>query len=244
MSTSNPWEGLWTKGQAWAAEQSWHGWASLPPGPEREQKHAAFVEWYERTQAQNDELVRVVTNEERERRGAEIRHQQMRRYGIPERVWAAVLAPEDRPATAAISRWLDGGGWFLCLSGGVGTGKTTASSLALLAEGGYMVTATQTADHLFDRPWWDGLDAQPLVVLDDLGTEKRDGEGYWLARWWALVDARYREKRKLIVTCNMPQDVFRSTYCDGDGGRTLDRLRDGGTFSRAGGESMRFGVSE
>lgn len=238
---TDAWKGAWARGQEWAASQPWHGWAELPPGPEREQKHAAFLEAWERFQADADARVRAVSAAEHEAHGAAIREQQMRRYGIPERVWAAVLAPEDRPAAAAIARWLDSPDWFLCLAGGVGTGKTTAASLALLAEGGYMVTATETADHLFDRAWWDGLGGQPLVVLDDLGTEKRDGEGYWLARWWSFVDSRYRDKQKLVVTTNMPLDVFRSTYCDGDGGRTLDRLRDGGRFSRIGGESMRFG---
>ncbi len=238
------WDGLSRRATEWAESQPWHGWALLPEGPERERKHAMLLEAWERREAAAIDAVRAQSQPEHEARARSIREQQMRQFGIPVRVWPALERLDDTAACRAVARWLSSDGWLLILAGGVGTGKTTSAAVACLAERGYMVTATQTADHLFDRPWWASLESQRLVAIDDLGTERRDGEGYWLDRWRAFLDAMYRDKRRVVVTTNIPRPLFVERYVAGDGGRTLERLRDGGMFSTVAGESMRFGADD
>lgn len=162
-------------------------------------------------------------------------------YGIPRRVLDVELCEPASEAMSITARWADSPKWFLCLAGGPGTGKTTAAAGALLTLGGQMVTAMETTDHLFDRPWWAELETHRVIVLDDLGTEKPDTEGYWQARWFSLADQRYRNDQRLVVTTNMTRDDWISRYCEGDGGRTRDRLREGGVFASLSGASMRRG---
>jgi hypothetical protein len=234
------WRDVWRRSEAWRASQPWAGWSLMPPGAEREEKRLLFLEAAVQCERAAEDAVGEHLASTRRAREADLWEAQMARRGVPRRVWSALESPNETKACSAVARFLGGPTWFLVLAGGVGSGKTTAAALAVVSEKGRMVTATETADHLFDRPWWDDLEAYPLVVIDDLGTEKADGEGYWVARWRAVLDARYRHSRRLIVTCNLPRDVFLARYVEGDGGRTLDRMRDGGTWSTCAGDSMRL----
>lgn len=162
-------------------------------------------------------------------------------YGIPKRTLDVTLCEPPSPAMDAVLRWIDSPKWFLCLGGGPGCGKTTAAAAALLTLGGQMVTAMETTDHLFDRPWWAELETFRVVAIDDLGTEKPDGEGYWQTRWFSLADQRYRTDQRMVITTNMTRDDWIARYCEGDGGRTRDRLREGGVFASLSGASMRRG---
>jgi hypothetical protein len=230
-----------TRVTAWRGEQPWCDWSKLPPGADREEKRLQFLEAHTRFQTEAERAAGIVDRAAKATRESALWRVQMERRGIPERVWPALRALQETRACAIVATWLSSNEWCRVLSGGTGTGKTTATACAVMTEKGRMVTATEFTDHLFDRPWLADLEDATLIAIDDLGTEKRDSEGYWLARWRALLDSRYRHNRRLVVTCNIPHDVFLATYVEGDGGRTRDRLRDGGgKFSTVEGESRRL----
>lgn len=158
---------------------------------------------------------------------------------VPERVRESVLDPRPTRACQLVHEWLGGSQWCRVLSGGVGVGKTVAACIAAVAMRGRYVTARETSDRLFDRQWWHDLERERLVAIDDLGVETRDKEGYWLDRFWAFLDVRYRDKAPLLLTTNLAYPAFEARFLEGDGGRTKDRLRGEAMFSHVEGESLR-----
>ncbi|MFI2078610.1 ATP-binding protein [Streptomyces triculaminicus] len=126
---------------------------------------------------------------------------------------------------------------FLVLNGNIGTGKTHEAYGALrrIAESGparYELIAT-TAPDMYGRLRPGGSDkgteyelrrlaSVPLLLLDDLGTEK-------LSEWteeatYRLLNERYNQCRPLIVTTNLPVRAPRDNHGQPTGPDLVTRL--------------------
>ena len=102
----------------------------------------------------------------------------------------------------------------LLLFGGVGTGKTFLAACAAnaLIDRGVPCLVTNfarianTAQGLFEgrQEYFDSLNHFPLLVLDDLSTERQTE--YMLEIVYNVIDARYRAKLPLIVTTNLTRE--------------------------------------
>lgn len=153
-------------------------------------------------------------------------HRQRRAFALAR--WQSATPYRYRDATAtepAVTAWADRAAanprdaGFLLLTGPFGTGKTHQAYGALrrIAEAGparYEVIATTAPDmYALLRPGGSdrGGEAElkrltrvPLLLLDDLGTEK-------ISEWteeatYRLLNERYNECRPLIITSNLPAD--------------------------------------
>lgn len=126
--------------------------------------------------------------------------------------------------------------WCLVLSGPQGVGKSVAAAWWL-----YQRIVERSKGSFEPRMWWpatdiaraglysstlDSVHSVPELVLDDLGAEYWDEAGAFQANLDSLIDARYRDYRRTIITTNVNLQEFRRRY----GERIYDRLRDGGAF--------------
>jgi DNA replication protein DnaC len=73
------------------------------------------------------------------------------------------------------------------------------------------------------------------LVLDDIGTEFNDGKGMFAAKLDRLLDARYREYRRTLITTNLTGAALAERYDS----RVIDRIREGAVWQTITGESMR-----
>lgn len=186
---------------------------------------------------------------------AEMLPSRLEGLGVPSRIAAAVSGPlEATPALEHTRRWCSEGGWALLLLGGVGAGKSIAGGWAMAeairsdvlmaphylerralylraAEAARMLSDYSKEDREAFRAW----SKVRLLVLDDLGAE-RAGDA-WLARIDELIDVRYGDQLRTLVTTNLSPEAFTGRY----GTRVRDRLRDGGRIVSAGKQSMRGG---
>lgn len=165
--------------------------------------------------------------------------------GVPKKVLETLAAPTPTPALDKARPWWSSDSWALVMSGGVGTGKTTAA--------GWLASQCITAGTGRDWLVWIrcseasrralfGEDAEKqarsarrcsLLVLDDIGTEfNGDGWRNWLGD---VLDERYSQGRKTVLTTNLGPEDFRARL----GERLVDRLREGGKGVASGTESMR-----
>ena len=171
---------------------------------------------------------RVMTNEELEFAA--------RRQGIPQRIIDTLRS--DVKATEAILRiksFLDAPreAWCLVLAGPKGCGKSTAAGLYLWEK-----TRPDYKSPPKDMRWWtaarvsrissfnDQLDQvmkTKMIVIDDLGVEYLDKNGHFNHRLDELIDDRYSNYRKTIITTNLNARDFQSRYGD----RVADRIREG-----------------
>ena len=72
-------------------------------------------------------------------------------------------------------------------------------------------------------------------MIDDLGVEQIDKAGSMYAKLDTLIDVRYANRRRTIITTNVPPAKLASVY----GERIVDRLREGGKVVVVTGPSMR-----
>lgn len=162
--------------------------------------------------------------------------------GIPE---FASKAPEKPIETLSLvsARGLlgDASKPFLALSGAPGCGKTMAASLVSEAavKMGWFVQFV-VAGELARLGIWgeegariDILKDCKLLVLDDLGTEMMSQT--WSHNFHDLIDSRYQNQRKTIITTNLNFEDFSKRY----GARTTDRIVQCGRFLWAGNKSLR-----
>jgi DNA replication protein DnaC len=145
------------------------------------------------------------------------------------------------------------------LSGGPGTGKTTAAvswlfvwawdekSWRVTTEGfsakaafcyapGVFVTAARLARFSrYDERQMDELLRAGRLVIDDLGAEFLDVKGSFLSLLDEVVNERYANRRPTILTTNLGVLAFKERY----GERIADRIRESGSFVSLGNDSMR-----
>lgn len=166
----------------------------------------------------------------------------LRFQGIPQRIIDTLQSdPRDTSALLAVKKFMDAPkeAWCLVLSGPKGCGKSTAGAYYLWNKTKYMAAAPPK-----DMRWWtasrvarvsgynDQLDKMmgvPMMVIDDLGVEYLDKNGYFNHRLDELIDDRYSNYRKTIITTNLNSEDFQTRY----GARVADRIREG--FKHGGG---------
>lgn len=177
--------------------------------------------------------------EDRQRRAHE-RYEavcRVRASGISERATRAFAAGLDKtPATQAVETFIGSGRTFLLLMGSAGAGKTLACTLAL-ARRGMFVRALELARlsvyEQNDRFTLESAHKASTLVIDDLGAENlHDG---WRPVLDELIDIRWGNQRKTIITTNLDKTAFKARY----GERISDRIRDDGFIETCGDTSRR-----
>jgi DNA replication protein DnaC len=166
---------------------------------------------------------------------------------IPARVWPLLdEGLEPTPAVKAVRDFMEGRETLLVLAGGVGCGKTVAACEAaerVALKQNPLVVFVKAIDLVragtFAESFWNELRYAHLAIIDDLGTEPLDEKGWALASLHSLLDARYDDLAKTILTSNLSLDAFLARY-GADGGRLRDRLRESGSFMEIAGGSRRL----
>lgn len=179
---------------------------------------------------------------------AVVARRRMKNAGVPELFIQCVA---DKPPTECyplmkVREHLDSHDGFLVLSGGKGTRKTGCAAWALgqVDRGGFVEALAVTRLSIEQRPTWDKLLAAEVVVLDDLGTERRDEKGAFIGAFFELFNGVYSGRKRLIITCNLSREQFAAEpERGGYGARVYDRLKETGKWAVVGGESVR-GVVE
>ncbi len=174
----------------------------------------------------------------------QVARRRMKQAGVPELFIRSVGDVEPRPLDAwrHVRDFLDSGQSFLVLSGGKGTGKTGSACWSLgQIDGGRFLDAPEiTGMSIREKEQWDRVRGAPLVVLDDLGTERRDEKGYFIGGFFDLFNGCYSGCTRLVITCNISREQFASEPDQGGyGARVYDRLRETGRWVTVGGESIR-----
>jgi hypothetical protein len=163
------------------------------------------------------------------------RYEQLRRTGCPDgHVVAIQKRLEERSCLKAARDWAtDGMQWSLILSGGPGCGKTTAAAWAAhqMSMRNYRPKWVRCAA-VVDAPMFGG-EAEllkhrcrnaGLLVLDDIGAGARERDAKpWLGWLDDVLDARWANKRKTIITTNMTPGPLAQWL----GARLCDRLNEG-----------------
>ena len=143
--------------------------------------------------------------------------------------------PNETTAMKAIKQFLkeDKEAWCLVLSGPKGCGKSTAAAYYLWDNTSFQVNCPPRIQR-----WWtaakvarvssyntelENLMKTPVLVIDDLGVEYLDKNGHFNHRLDELIDARYSNFRKTIITTNLNKADFKDRY----GLRITDRIREG-----------------
>ena len=180
------------------------------------------------------------------------------RVGVPQRCIQVLDAElKSTPAFVAAQEFVWAQESFLLLLGSAGAGKSVAAASVLKHQVKSMLerdwacgsdavmrrvcfvraaeaARTAASDYSDDdrRRFADWCSVRWLV-LDDLGTERAwDG---WLSRLDELIDQRYGDKLKTIITTNLNGQTFKARY----GERIADRIRDDGCIVSAGQLSLR-----
>ena len=161
----------------------------------------------------------------------------------------------NRKVAESVGQWVeaipqhnDPKGPNLILVGPVGTGKTGAAVGAMRVlhfSGAYCIYGTLPFIMESLRPVQPGMDATALrmsidrvvgaglLVIDDLGTEKR---GEWVAeRLTMIVDERHKRNKPTIMTTNLKPDELPGAV----GERIASRLTAGATIVPVGGDDLR-----
>ena len=134
---------------------------------------------------------------------------------------------------------------FLVLSGAKGTRKTGSACWALgQVDGGAFVDVQDVVEWSIEKhPQWKRALKAPLVVFDDLGTERRrtDGEiAQFYDAFYRLFNGVYNGRRRLIITCNLTTSQFSAEpESGGYGPRLYDRLKEFGMWVDVAGDSVR-----
>lgn len=214
---------------------------------------------------QNDPAYQQRQQELREQRAKEVRaalgaaqREMLSKLGLAEKDLELIRA--DRLATTTLAvEALARAAIVTVLSGGPGTGKTTAAAWWLHA---YVtdpecwnevdswgsppkpkgipvfVTAARLARWpRYNEAEMDRLIRAPRLVIDDLGAEFLDEKGSFRALIDEVVNERYANRRPTVITTNLDVEPFKDRY----GERVADRIRESGKWMGLGKVSMRGG---
>lgn len=226
-----------------APEQPALAWAKANPGLARERD--ALLQ-------RLGELEADIRRARDVRDGLRTERQALLALGVGERTLEALDSePSDTPALKAVKA-IDGA-WVLVLTGGVGTGKTLAAAFALREayrndpqRGGWVGERIPAARWISSprasREPQFGDEAQAreaewircrLLVIDDVGAEFASAP--WAACLAAVLDARWDNRRRTILTSNLSVSELRERL----GARTWDRLAQEGRIVGCGDVSLR-----
>lgn len=180
----------------------------------------------------------------------------LRGLGVPSLSVEALAKGEDTPALRQARRWKEQSElpWLLML-GDPGTGKTVAAAWVLaqhlrahppewIPGGGPKTTpkamfvrastlARLSAYDAKDREWFEDCCKTRLLVLDDLSAEYLSDVAK--ALFDELLDTRYGNARRMVLTSNLSAELFKERYGD----RLWDRLKQVATVYGTGKQSLR-----
>lgn len=155
--------------------------------------------------------------------------------GVPERHIRNIAdrEPDDCLALREVKAFMaDPDAWCLVLSGGVGTRKTGSACWAFTKHRGpaYFIAADDlTGMAIRDEKQFERIKRACLLVIDELGSERRDEKGYFVGIFTSLMNHRYANCAKTIVTSNIAaKDLAKPVEQGGLGERIVDRLREHG----------------
>ena len=176
---------------------------------------------------------------------------QIARLGLSEHALACCPSKTATPALEAIRDPFT----LLVLSGKPGTGKTIAavtwildhinadqnwteagSAVSLRARPPLLVTAAKLAR-------WDRYEQEPMaklllsprLVIDDLGAEYMDKNGFYASLLDEIINERYAGHRPTLLTTNLDAPGFAARYDE----RIMGRIRETGRFFGCGTLDMR-----
>lgn len=197
----------------------------------------------------DDEQIRKMEAEEAEDRRANSLAV-LAQWDVPRRAIDALRAPRETRLLDTVRHWAERGdeAWCLLLSSSPGLGKSVAAAwwLGDKADG-------LRPGHMGSFPlWWpasklarvdsydgtlDRIAKGGVLVIDDLGVEFNDTKGNFRSRLDELLDARYANYRRTIITTNLNAGEFKARY----GERIVDRIREAGgdAFHEFKGQSLR-----
>lgn len=127
---------------------------------------------------------------------------------------------------------------FLILAGGLGVGKTVAAAWAtdsyqlsaLFVDATEIARASWYDNEAYGR--WERVD---LLVIDDLGVEYADKKGGFTMQLDGLLNSRYNNGLKTIITTNLTLERFKERYSE----RVMDRIHECGRFVELRGRNLR-----
>ena len=213
--------------------------------------------------AEEDRKVKAAQEESERRRQEHFAKQQpelakslMRAIGVPLRAGQLVCetTPAETEAVKAIVGALDS---LLILSGTPGCGKTIAAALWVWhyvrepkrwrwndyemqisfqsSKPIWLTAARLSRWDRYDEDAMTKLLSTKRLVVDDLGGEYLDKNGFYTGLLDELVNEREANHRATIFTTNLNAPAFRDRY----GERIYDRIKEGGRFIACGNASMR-----
>lgn len=174
--------------------------------------------------------------------------------GVPLRCVEVLAGLQETPALKAVKAWWRGESTFCLLLGAAGAGKSVAASWAIqdqvypdvlrwierphgrrlsarFMRAGDMARMSAYG-HEAEREF-EAMCSVQLFALDDMGTERPSDT--WLALLDELIDRRYGDKLKTVLTTNLDAEAFKKRY----GERIADRIRHDGLVAGAGTTSLR-----
>tara|TARA_B100000029_G_scaffold373691_1_gene367937 strand:+ start:961 stop:1686 length:726 start_codon:yes stop_codon:yes gene_type:complete len=196
-----------------------------------------------------------IPDEEEEPFNRDARIKVVSSWGVPKRIAENLKDLKDTKAIRIVEDFINAPdrGWCLILSADKGAGKSTAAAYWLMKQA-IMADLNPSVMGAPVRKWWSGtrlarvngynsefekLAQVSFMVLDDLGIEYLDKNGNFLQRLDEIMDERYSNYRKTIITTNLNSEDFKARY----GERIADRIREGfnhgGAFMELSDKSMR-----
>jgi hypothetical protein len=167
----------------------------------------------------------------------------LRLMGVPERIRDSLdKGIDDTEFVKEVRRFAEckKNAWCLVLSSDKGAGKSTGAAVWLYDVAMQMEAAPSEASC-----WWpatrlaransfnkeyERIIRAPHMVIDDLGMEYMDKNGNMLTRLDELIDERYSNFRRIIITTNLNMNDFKERYGDRIADRIRDSISSGGNF--------------
>jgi DNA replication protein DnaC len=197
-----------------------------------------------------DQMARLTSEKNRHR---PIDDERLIDLGIPRRVRRSLSSTlDDTTAINAVDTWIDMPSdeeTILMLFGSKGTGKTVAAGYWLMQASRRPINRVRcwyTAIELMRIGLYgsgiEEIKRRPLLVIDDLGNEFHDAKGAFDVLLYDLLNHRYDEELRTIVTGNMHwdcRDNNRPGFCQRYDHRLADRMVECGKVIICAGESLR-----
>jgi len=167
----------------------------------------------------------------------------LRNQGVPERIiftFNPLHKTIETTALRAVQKFMEKprDAWCLVLAGPKGCGKSTAAARYLWEDTAQRATGDSNLPPVNKQRWWtaakvsrvssfndelEKLMKTNILVIDDLGVEYLDKGGHFNHRLDELLDYRYSNYKKTLITTNLNKKDFQARY----GVRVTDRIRSG-----------------
>lgn len=206
--------------------------------------------------------IKAINDEDEAQRDADW-PEHLRKCGVLDRAVQLLTSPglKTTPAMSGAEAWVNMDSksrpTFLMLMGETGTGKSVAAALAMrLARSFYLrpsdgvvswcwtsnagkyLEAQGMADLCFSDSGRRALDRASrlkVLVIDDIGAERMDQQGFWQAAFGSLISEREDARLPTVVTSNLKAEAFVERY----GARVYSRIKGDSMVVACGAEDLR-----